>query len=74
LLEGFRGKGFGSMAMGFAVDRLKQRGYEEAIVWVLEENRTARRFYRNHGFALDGTKKEIELGKPLTAVRYNMWL
>jgi GNAT superfamily N-acetyltransferase len=74
LLEGFRGKGIGSMAMEHAIGRLGSRGYAEVIVWVLEENHVARRFYSKHGFAPDGAKKEIELGKPMVVVRYNLWL
>jgi ribosomal protein S18 acetylase RimI-like enzyme len=74
LVEEYRGMGYGSMAMNCAISRLRLRGYEEAVIWVLEQNRAARQFYEKHGFTPDGAKKDIELGKPLTAVRYSLWL
>jgi hypothetical protein len=49
---------------------LKRMNFEEVIIWVLEENRRARRFYERNGFALDGGKKEIEYGEPMTCLRY----
>ena len=70
LLEEFWGKGYGRKMMKYAVDMLKSRGYGDIILWVLEENDRARRFYEKCGFALDGSKKEIEIGKPLIEIRY----
>jgi ribosomal protein S18 acetylase RimI-like enzyme len=49
---------------------LRSRGYNEIVLWVLAENRDARRFYEKMGFSLDGMSKMVELGKPLKAVRY----
>lgn len=40
------------------------------VLWVLEVNQDARRFYEAMGFRLDGMFKMVELGKPLKAVRY----
>jgi len=74
LLEEFWSRGFGKGMMRYAMDALKCMGHHEGIVWVLEENNRARRFYEKCGFALDGAKMEIELAKPLTVVRYAMIL
>ncbi len=49
---------------------LQARGHREVVLWVLEGNSAARRFYEAVGFALDGASKMVELGKPLKAVRY----
>ena len=70
LLKEFWGKGFGTQMMDFAVSELTRAGYREIIVWVLEKNIRARRFYENYGFVPDGARKELELGKPLTCLRY----
>jgi len=70
LLEEFWGKGYGRQMMDYALNALKNMGYHEIIVWVFEENARARRFYEKCGFILDGAKKILETGKPLTAVRY----
>lgn len=38
----------------FCLQRLKNMGYRSAVVWVLEENRRARRFYEKYGFSSEG--------------------
>jgi ribosomal protein S18 acetylase RimI-like enzyme len=49
---------------------LRARGYREVVLWVLEDNTEARRFYEAMGFHVDGAFKMVELGKPLKAIRY----
>jgi ribosomal protein S18 acetylase RimI-like enzyme len=49
---------------------LSSRGYEDAVLWVLEGNERARHFYEAMGFALDGESREMNWGAPLRAVRY----
>jgi ribosomal protein S18 acetylase RimI-like enzyme len=63
-------KGIGTRLAEEAERMLKSRGYEEAVLWVLEGNQQARRFYEAMGFALDGESMEIDWGTPLKAVRY----
>ena len=63
-------KGVGRHLADYAQAELKSRGYEEATLWVLDENSDARRFYEALGFAPDGATKEVNLGEPLKAVRY----
>lgn len=70
LTEEFWGKGYGGKMMNYAKDALKRIGYNEIIVWVLAENSRARRFYEKCNFIFDGTKKKIEIGKPLVEIRY----
>jgi GNAT superfamily N-acetyltransferase len=40
------------------------------VLWVLEDNLRARRFYEARGFTADGSRKELDLGGPVTEVRY----
>jgi len=69
-IEEFWSKGVGRQMMDYAIDTLKHMGYNEIVLWVLEENSRARRFYEKCGFSFDGTKKEITIGKPLIEIRY----
>ena len=67
-------KGYGKQIAAFAIAELKARGYSHVSLWTLEASTRARRFYESVGFTLDGAKKTLDLGKPLTAVRYRMEL
>jgi hypothetical protein len=54
---------------------LRGRGYLEAILWVLDDNPRARRFYEREGWALDGERKvEPHLGVDVAEVRYRISL
>jgi Acetyltransferases len=64
------GHGFGKRAMDFCLNCLARRGYGNIRLWVLEENVRARRFYEKCGFAFDGTRSRIHVGKPLMDLRY----
>jgi len=47
--------------------------YPTSILWVLEDNPRARRFYEREGWELDGGRKEEEvLGATVTEVRYRL--
>lgn len=54
-----RGKGYGGLLFEEACRRMKEAGFRNAFVFVLQENRGARRFYAGHGFAWDGTSADI---------------
>jgi GNAT superfamily N-acetyltransferase len=64
------GAGYGKQIMDFAIIRLKELGYTNVVLWVLEENIRARRFYEKYEFVYDETKKEIVIGKSHFEVRY----
>ncbi len=70
LLAGYWGKGYGKQLMDFAISRLKELSYRTVTLWVLEANERARKFYERYGYVFDGAKKEINIGKPLTEIRY----
>jgi ribosomal protein S18 acetylase RimI-like enzyme len=62
----YRGAGSALLTEGFR--RMPQ---PTQVLWVLEDNAPARRFYERHGFVLDGTRKAAERipGSPVE-VRY----
>ncbi len=69
------GKRVGTALMAAALDALAARGYPEAILYVLEDNPRARRFYEREGWSLDGKQKTDEfLGIAVTEVRYRIRL
>jgi RimJ/RimL family protein N-acetyltransferase len=54
---------------------LREAGYRAAILWVLEDNPRARRFYEREGWELDGAAKEDDfLGVRVAEVRYRLTL
>jgi ribosomal protein S18 acetylase RimI-like enzyme len=67
-------QGLGKRLLEEAESMLKSKGYKEAVLWVLEGNQGARRFYEAMGFRLDGGTKDVNLGTPLKAVRYRKTL
>lgn len=54
-----RGKGYGGLLFEEAVRRLKEQGFQNAFVFVLQENEKGRHFYERHGFTWDGTHSDI---------------
>lgn len=69
------GKGIGRLLFAHAVDDLRQRGYAQAMLWVLETNARARRFYEAAGWRADGASKTDEWpGLLLREVRYRIVL
>lgn len=70
-LPGFMGKGFGGALFDRCVSELTKQGFERIILWVLEENSRARRFYERNGFVCTGEYREDSIGgKPLREVLY----
>jgi ribosomal protein S18 acetylase RimI-like enzyme len=61
------------MAVGLAA--LRERGFAEAILWVLADNPRARRFYEREGWQTDGgLKREEFLDVEVEEVRYRITL
>jgi RimJ/RimL family protein N-acetyltransferase len=48
------GLGVGYKMMNFALEKLKQQGFHEVILYVFEQNNLARKFYERQGFTTDG--------------------
>jgi GNAT superfamily N-acetyltransferase len=55
-----------------ALAAMRARGAESALLWVVADNRRARRFYEREGWRVDGTTRTSELGPP--EVRYTLEL
>lgn len=71
-LPEYWGAGWAAPAMEACLDALRAAGYSRAVLWVLEDNPRARRFYAKCGFAPDGGRKTIMLGKPLVEIRLTL--
>ena len=53
------------------MDELFSMGYSNLYLWVLEDNRSARRFYEKNGFKVNGDLMQYAIGgKPLSEIRY----
>ncbi len=66
------GRGAGRLLMAHAVRTLAEAGYCDITLWVLEANQQARRFYAAAGFRPDGARQLLDLGAPVTEVRYQL--
>lgn len=69
------GTGAGSSLLEAGVEAMRARGYGDAVLWVLDDNPRARRFYEREGWALEGAVKEDDfLGVTVREVRYRRQL
>ena len=69
------GGGAGPALMAAAVDALRGEGFRAAVLWVLEDNPRARRFYEREGWSADGARRAGEhLGVETAEVRYRLEL
>jgi ribosomal protein S18 acetylase RimI-like enzyme len=50
--------GLGRLLMAEARAALRERGFEAAILWVLDGNERAQRFYEREGWSPDGARRE----------------
>jgi GNAT superfamily N-acetyltransferase len=67
------GTGVGRALMAETVDRLRSSGFEQAILWMFDDNPRARAFYELAGWHLDGVVKDEEwLGTLAREVRYRL--
>jgi GNAT superfamily N-acetyltransferase len=69
------GTGVGRALIHAAEARPRERGYRDVILWVLEDNPRARRFYEAAEWHLDGARRPIDvLGVSVPEVRYRKQL
>jgi ribosomal protein S18 acetylase RimI-like enzyme len=75
VLPGAWGTGAGFALMRAGIEAMRLRASGDAVLWVLDDNPRARRFYEREGWALDGERKEDEyLGLRVAEVRYRIGL
>lgn len=61
VLPGWQRKGVGSLLWEAAVNRARQLGSVELVLWVLAENTSARRFYERQG-AIPAEERDFPVG------------
>ncbi|MBI2701042.1 MAG: GNAT family N-acetyltransferase [Mycobacterium sp.] len=67
--------GVGRLLVGAARERLADRGFAAATLWVLRDNDRARRFYERDGWHPDGARRTRSYGgRPTEEVRYRRTL
>ena len=75
LLERVAGRGVGQALMTTAASELRRQGYASCMLWVLESNERARRFYEREGWATDGGRQvDSSPGFDLIEIRYRITL
>lgn len=71
LLPEFIGKGYGKELLARTVEELRTLGFERILLWVLEENDRAGKFYERYGFQMSGEHRTDKIGgKELREVMY----
>lgn len=74
-LKTYWGLGLGQALMAQALASFRERGFSEAILWVLERNSRARRFYEAVGWKLNGPPRTIwQDGIALRECQYHILL
>ena len=65
-------KGIGRALLSASLDQLRNCGYNQVTLWVLEGNQRARSFYESFGFTQDGAVKDDDHWKSFAVreVRY----
>jgi len=66
-----QGRGVGRALMVDALDAMRARGWQRAVLWVLRDNAHARAFYERGGWAPTGAQREEYIGTaPTPQLRY----
>lgn len=77
VLPGLLGTGLGRTLLSSCLERAAARGFTRVLLWVVEGNARARRFYESAGFVTDGTEDTYDLdglGTRIPIVRYALTL
>lgn len=70
-LSQYIGKGYGKLLLDAVIGELKQLGFDEIFLWVLEDNLRARKFYEKVGFTFSGNYLNDNIGgKELREMQY----
>ncbi|MEH0843454.1 GNAT family N-acetyltransferase [Micromonospora sp. CPCC 205711] len=66
-----QGRGTGRALMVDALDAMRARGWTRAVLWVLDRNSHARRFYERGGWTWTGVGRDEHIGSaPTRQLRY----
>jgi GNAT superfamily N-acetyltransferase len=58
--------------MASTLEAMRGRGVPDAILWVLQDNPRARRFYEREGWREDGAAESDYLGVTVALTRYRI--
>lgn len=72
LLQAYWGRGYGGQMLHHGLTRLRQNGCATAGVWVLQNNRRARRFFEGAGFTQQGQGQASFGGQSYTRLWYTL--
>lgn len=61
-LPEYIGKGYGKKLLEEAIKGLRALGFKDVLLWVLEDNDRARRFYERNGFTFHGECRMDNIG------------
>ncbi|MDF2593570.1 MAG: acetyltransferase [Clostridia bacterium] len=64
------GSGIGEELLDWGIEEIRRQGYKRVILWVLEANLRARKFYEKHGFFHDGRSIEADYGRKVSEFLY----
>lgn len=70
ILKDYQKLGYGKKLLNASIEKLRNEGFTDVSVWVLEGNKNAIAFYENYGFAYDGKSKEVVYNLPVVCKRY----
>lgn len=62
-------RGIGTIALDFAMNKAREAGKTNMLLWVFEENKNAVKFYEKCGFAADGASKVYNCDKKMNCIR-----
>lgn len=62
-------RGHGSRLLAATVDHLREDGFTTAVTWVFEDDRVLRDFLAAAGWAPDGTRRALDMGRPVPMIR-----
>ena len=68
------GHGAGRALIQRAEVSLRESGFPKALLWVIEGNERAERFYQAAGWRRDGEKEDVFQGATVTEIRYRKQL
>ena len=57
-----RGKGVGDLLLIATFESAREAGYDELMLWVVENNEHAQRLYERHGFKRTGATQQVRPG------------
>lgn len=70
-LPEYTGNGFGKIMLDKAITELKKLDFENILLWVLEDNFKARKFYEKYGFTFTGDyMNDVIGGKEVREMMY----